>query len=237
MQSSWRKPWRRTLGVAALGAAVLAPGPSLRAQPTSERFTKTLDAALGFGSTARTGALSWNLLYGIGSSRRAKLGLGVRFASFAGKDAVAYTTADAALIRDGRINTLRVSDARTNSLNVAFQVKYQLTDRLEAGFDIDLIGAGFGSARTGSYASTRAALAGPQPADASSFNNLRGGKPDRGQLDSEFFLGYWLSERWGVRVGFSHFLSEYTTVAALDFGNRRYRHSANLGFVALSFRP
>ncbi len=71
----------------------------------------------------------------------------------------------------------------------------------------------------------------------SSFNLLKGGNPDRGQLDSEFFLAYWWSDRWAVRAGFSHFLSEYTTANRLDFGNDRYRHGANLGFVGLTFRP
>lgn len=64
-----------------------------------------------------------------------------------------------------------------------------------------------------------------------------GRAPARGQLDSEFYLAWWWSNRWAVRVGFSHFLSEYRTARTLDSGADRFRHSANLGFVAVSFRP
>lgn len=221
----------------AVVAGLLCAAPCVRAQSTTSRFTPTIDASFGGGASTNTAALSANLFYGIGSSGRAKLGLGVRVASFLGGDATVYSTADAALIRAKQINTLAVANPRTQSVNLAFQLKYGLSDRLEGGFNIDIIGAGFGSARTGIYASTKASLAGSQGADVSSSNSLRGGKPDRGQLDSEFFLAYWPKPRWAVRVGFSHFLSEYTTVVPLDFTNSRYRRTANLGFLALTFKP
>ena len=70
----------------------------------------------------------------------------------------------------------------------------------------------------------------------SGFDLLLGGKPDRGQLDSEFFLAYWFTESWAVRAGLSHFASGYTTDTKLDNGADRYRASQNLGFLAVSWR-
>ena len=222
-------------GVAA--AALLGLSPRAQAQSAGSGWSRTVDLAFGAASSRQTGALSANLFRGFGNSRRFKLGLGLRVASFRGRGALAYDTADAGLITDKRVNTLRVPDPRTYSANLAFHAHYGLTDRLDAGFNIDVIGVGFGAKRTGIYAATKASFAGPQSARASTFDNLRGGNPDRGQLDSEFFLSWWLTKRWAVRAGFSHFFSEYTTAIPLDDGNDRYRHKANLGMLAVSFRP
>ena len=202
-----------------------------------DRYSRTVDIAAGIGGSKVTAALAWNHYLGIGESRRLKLGVGARLSSFFGSGALDYSTAHADLIKQGSVSHLTISDARTSALNLAFVSRLRIVSRLEAGFDIDLVGAGFGSSRTGDYRSAAASLSGPQPADAATFNLLLGGKPDRGQLDSEFYLAWWWSDRWAVRGGFSHFLSEYRTARTLDAGSDRFRHSANLGFVAVSFRP
>jgi len=195
----------------------------------------TVDAAFGIGD-GTTAAVSLNNFYGIALlSRTLSPGLGIRVASYFGRDNVSFSTADADLIRSNKTNTLSISGAQTNSVNLSFHLKGEILPRFELGFDIDLIGFSFGNSRFGDYSSSNASLAGLQPAHASSFNVLLGGKPDRGQLDSEFYAAYWLSDDWALRAGFSHFISEYTTDNALDFGNNRFRHSANLGFVAVVY--
>lgn len=224
-------------GLGALVAMGLAPGRPAGAEESRSAYSRTLDLAVGAGSSKATGALSWNHFRGFGESRRLKVGLGLRLASFFGGQDLAYSTADAGLIKQNKLNTLSVSGARTHSINLEFQIKYRLLRKVEAGFDIDLVGVGFGPAKTGDYVSNSPAFSGPQRAEVSSFDLLKGGNPDRGQLDSEFFLAYWWSDRWAIRAGFSHFRSEYTTARPLDFANDRYRHEPNLGLVALTFRP
>jgi hypothetical protein len=221
----------------ALVAMGLAPGGSAGAEEARSAYSQTADLAVGVGSSKVTGVISWNHFRGFGNSRRLKVGLGLRLASFFGGQDLPYSTADAELIGQNKINTLKVSDARTDSLNLEFQIKYRFLRKVEAGFDIDLIGVGFGPARTGEYVSGSPTFSGPQRAEVSSFDLLKGGRPDRGQLDSEFFLAYWWSERWAIRAGYSHFRSEYTTLRPLDFANDRYRHERNLGLVAVTFRP
>ncbi len=237
MSSSGFAPRLLAASLYSVAAAGLLAGLPAYADQRSSVLSQTLDAAVGAGSSQWTGAVSWNPSYGLGDSRRLRIGLGVRLAFFFGGNDLSYTTADATLIKQDKVNTLAISGARTNSLNLDLQLKYRFLGRVEAGFDIDLLGVGFGQATTGSYRSRDPALSGAQRGDVSSFNLLKGGSPDRGQLDSEFFLAYWWSDRWAVRAGFSHFLSEHTTVNRLDFGNDRYRHGANLGFVGLTFRP
>lgn len=224
------------LGPLASWALISGQTTAAAASVPDPRYTQTFDLAAGAGSSAHTGALAWKHLYGFGSARRVKAGFGLRLSSFLGRDDLEYTTADAELIKDGRVNTLTVSSPRTQALNVMIEVKYRLLAGLEAGFDIDVVGFGFGRAATGRYRATDPRLSDLQSGEPSSLSLLKGGSPDRGQLDSEFFLAYWWSPKWGIRAGFSHFLSEYTTASRLDFGNDRFRHSANLGFVGLSYR-
>jgi hypothetical protein len=214
-------------------AATLAT--AAQAESGSSRWSQTVDLAGGVGSNRFTGALSWNHLYGF-LDQRLRVGLGARFASFFGSGAIPYTTADASLIRANRVNTLTVPDPQAYSLNAQFIINVRVVAGLELGFDIDLIGFAFGPSRTGLYAATDPQFAGEQRASVSGFDLLLGGKPDRGQLDSEFYVAYWLTETWAVRAGLSHFATGYTTDNKLDNGADRYRASQNLGFLALSWR-
>ncbi len=193
--------------------------------PVLPHFIQTFDFAIGAAAHEYTAALSLHTLYGFGSSRRLKVGLGTRFFSFFGGDNLGYTTAEASLISSNLVNTLNISGAQTNSLNATFHINYNLIAGLVLGFNIDLIGVGFGNSRSGA-----------QPASTSSFNILLGGKADRGQLDSEFFAAYEFTDHLTVRGGLSHLSSEYTTSAKPDNGNNRYRHSTTLPFIAVSYR-
>lgn len=227
------------IGVGSGASVALAqPIATNSSDPYSARrgLNHTVDAAFGLGD-GTTAAVSLNNFYGIELlSRTLSPGLGVRVASYFGRDNVSFSTADAGLIRSNRTNILSISGAQTNSVNLSFHLKGEILPGFELGFDIDLIGFGFGNSRVGIYNSTDASLAGPQAAHASSFNVFLGGKPDREQLDSEFYAAYWLNDHWALRAGFSHFISEYTTDNALDYGNNRFRHSANLGFIAVAYR-
>ena len=223
----------RLAGPLALAAALA--GAAARADEGDSPWSQSVDLAGGLGSNRFTGALSWNHFYGF-FDQRLRVGLGARFASFFGSGAIPYTTADASLIRANKVNTLTVTQPQAYSLNAQFLIAVRAVAGLELGFDIDLVGFAFGPSRTGSYAATDPRFAGAQRASVSGFDLLLGGKPDRGQLDSEFYLAWWFTETWAVRAGVSHFASGYTTDTKLDNGADRYRASQNLGFLAVSWR-
>src|SRR5262249_21763069 len=133
-------------------------------------FAFHLDVAFGVGSTLSTAAVSFDALYGFGSSRLLRVGLGARYSAAFGGDKVPFTTADATLIRQNQINTLLMSSAQTQSLNAVFHLQFNVIAGLVLGFDIDLIGLGFGITKTGNYISTNSSFSGDQPASPSSFN-------------------------------------------------------------------
>ncbi len=194
-----------------------------------------VDLAAGVASERKSGALAVYQLFGAGLLDGLSVGAGARFSAFLGGRRLGYTSADATLISQNQVNTLTIDIARTYSVNAAGYVEYEplgVAPGLALGFNIDLVGFGFGNRVVGSYAATDPALAGAQGASASGFNVLLGGKPDRGQLNSELYLAYRLAG-WAVRAGLSHFISEYTADRALDLGNDRFRISSNILFVSV----
>lgn len=174
-------------------------------------------------------------IWGLTPMGPAKIGLGTRLASFYSFGKNSYTTADASLIGAGRVNTLEINRALTFSANLALVVIYPLSEKWDLGMNIDFLGLGFGSDRDGLYAGPSASLNGIQQASPSSFNALLGGRTDRGQLDSEFFVAYRFSD-FTFRTGWKHFVSEYTTSATLDDGNQRFRKSSDSVFAAVAWK-
>src|SRR5258707_9674801 len=106
---------------------------------------------------------------------------------------------------------------------------------LRGGRNIGWPGVGSGRGVAGQYAPLDPAFAGPERASPSRLNLFLFGRHDYGQLDSEFFAGYWFGS-WGVRAGVSHMSTEYTTSRPLDGNNDRFRASATRGFLALGYR-
>ncbi len=187
-----------------------------------------------FGGGANRSALSV-AIWGLTTAGPAKIGLGARMASFYSFGKNSYTTADASLISAGRVNTLEINRALTLSANLALIVLYPLSEKWDLGMNIDFVGLGFGSERDGVYTGPTASLNGTQKASPSSFNALLGGRTDRGQLDSEFFIAYRF-ENFTLRTGWKHFVSEYTTTVSLDDGNQRFRKSSDSVFVAAAWK-
>ena len=70
----------------------------------------------------------------------------------------------------------------------------------------------------------------------SSFNLLLGGAKDLGTLNSEFYAGYKIHNRIGIRAGYSFFFSEVKIIdpnSALEV--ELLRNQFGLGFIAVNF--
>jgi hypothetical protein len=166
---------------------------------------------------------------------RLNAGIGGRFSTFFGSGSVVFPNGNAGLIAAGARDTLTVDHPRSYAVNLMFAISVRLFAGLEAGMNIDLTGVGFGPEVTAQYAGLTPAASGAQKASPSRLNLFLFGRHDYGQLDSEFFAGYWRGS-WGVRAGVSHMSTEYTTTRPLDGNNDRFRASATRGFVALGYR-
>ncbi|MBK9518329.1 MAG: hypothetical protein IPO09_13475 [Anaeromyxobacter sp.] len=217
----------------ALLLASLAP--AARALDLGARLGQEASASVAVASGRATAAASW-LLVLEPLPGRLQLGAGARLMGFGGFEPIDFSTGDPELIASGQTTSLAVSDARVLSLNLVVQAVVRLVGPLEAGANIDLAGFSLGPERTGDHRTSDPAFAGPRPARVSSPNLLLIGDRDRGQLDSEFFLGWRVTEALTVRAGLGHVATEYLTLDPVDSGNRRFRRFTNQPFLGLAWR-
>jgi len=226
--------------------AVVINGQAQSSYPKKQTYA---DIALSAGG-GFSGALSYNSLYGVGKSKRFKIGWGARLTSFSGKD-LNYYTAPAKLTSGEigpqviflenvltNIDTLKLTKAQTNALNLSIHLQYSLK-KIDVGFNIDAVGATFGGQQSGTFIakSTRSSLHNTvQTAKPTTLNALLISDNDWGSLNSELYGRYWVNDKIGIRAGASFQFSEYTTSKKLTFENDRFRNKALMPFIALSIR-
>lgn len=199
-----------------------------------------IDLALGMGENSSFSyALSWNTSYGLFSSNKFRLGYGIRFSGFTGSE-LNYITAPADLTGDdATIDTLLVNSPHSMGLSALINLQYQFSSKFKLGFNIDVIGVGFGSTDDSRFISSENTGQYPQTLESSpsSFNLLLGGDNDLGQIKSEFYIAYALSEKTWLRGGMDMTFSEYTTNQELTNANDRFRYKPVLVFLAVSYNP
>ncbi|NJM94118.1 MAG: hypothetical protein HC842_05115 [Cytophagales bacterium] len=137
------------------------------------------------------------------------------------------------------MDTLRLSSAASYSLNAAVYIQYQVLPKLAIGFNIDALGLGFGAEQDAQFINNSAspAIGSAERAAPTASNLLLVGNNDIGQLKSEFYVAYRLSDRLSVRAGMDYTFSEYTATRTLAQDNDRFRFKAGMGFLAISFQP
>lgn len=226
--------------------------PFLLALPLSALAQKsytTADVALAGGSGAFSPAVSVNRFWGFGEHGKFKIGLGLRLTSFFGND-IDFRTAPARLTSGkeslaalfsedivANIDTLRMPRAQTNALNLVVHLQYTFGSRFDVGFNIDAIGATFGSKKSGEFlARSQGRPVTIEPAKVTPFNLLLISDSDRGSLNSELYARYWVRPKVGLRAGLSFQFSEYTTDRKLTFNNDRFRAKTLMPLVALSVK-
>ncbi len=208
--------------------------------PTLPKKESNVDLALGLGENSSFSyAFSWNTSYGLFSSNKFRLGYGIRFSGFTGSE-LNYITAPADLTSDDQtIDTLLVNSPHSMGLSALVNIQYQFSPKFKLGFNIDAIGLGFGSSDNSRFISSENTGQYPETVEASpsSFNLLLGGDNDLGQIKSEFYIAYALSEKTWLRGGMDMTFSEYSTNQKLTHENDRFRYKPVLVFLAVSYNP
>jgi hypothetical protein len=221
------------LGRKAIAAfAILVSAEVANAQalpPTSEaRF----EWAIGAASDRFTGAFSFSNHHGIALNQRIRIGYGVRYSFFTGND-LRFRTSDRDDLNGAPTEHAVVGKPVIHALNLVVHASSRILGRAELGFNIDVIGVGFGPDRR---LVPEGAMSPAQQGSPTSLNLLRGSARDRGTLNSEFYLGWLLTDHFLLRGGLSHFVAEYGTDEAFPGGSTRLRVDGNLPFIALGYR-
>ncbi len=178
-----------------------------------------LDGSFGYGSDAWRASLSSQWRLSVGS--RLALGAGARLTYYAG-EAGEYRNQGATAI--ALPATLEI-DPSVWGLNLMVSGQVRLIRRLIAGANIDVAGIAGGPDRSAGGASLE-----PAP-----WSLLLYGDDDRGSLNSEFFLGYDLDDRFQLRGGVSHYVVGYR--ASDGTTDTRYLRFDTVPFLALRWVP
>ncbi len=205
-----------------LGFGILVVAAAAEGAPFVLHRSAELSAGGAVGATKF--AVSWTPLVGLFDDRL-RLGLGARLGTYLLRTG---------LTLGGPDGKLSAPDLQAIALNSFVQARVRVVGELELGANIDVFGYAFGSSVRAAYQVPSSPFARHQAAHVSHLDLLEFGSADRGQLDSEFFLGYRFGY-FGARAGFTHFSLELMTRRPLDGGRDRFRHAFSGGFAALSY--
>ncbi|WP_025763539.1 hypothetical protein [Dyadobacter tibetensis] len=202
----------------------------------SLRHQFLIDAGVAVGSSNFSGMGAFQYDHYFGKNNRIIVGTGLRFTGFSGSD-LNFTTAPANLTsNDANIDTLLVSSPRVYAANLMLNLGYRITDKWQAGFSIDLVGFSFGPTESPRYISNgkyRTVSAKP-----TSPNYLLIGDRDNGSLNSQFYVKYKFSKRFGAKVAYQYLFNELrttTTVQTLPEPNNRFRNKSSSAYVGAYF--
>jgi hypothetical protein len=210
---------------------------------------KLLEFTAGAGSFRGSFSLAYFQTVKLGQANRFGIGAGLRLTSLVGAN-LYYITAPAELTSGGtsplilfkeniaaNIDSLLIKTPQVNSLNLLINIQYQVSERITAGFNIDLAGASFGKRTRGNYIngySGKNTQAEPTP-----LNLLLISDNDRGSLNSEFYGRYSLNTRWNIKTGIQFLFTEYTTVTKAQVSpkeNDRFRNKALLFAAGITYK-
>lgn len=217
--------------------------------PSSIQENAFTHVSMSLGNNQKMLALSLGSFYGLGKKKKFKVGLGLRYSGFVGKN-LNYLTAPAKLtsgatgpqvlfseIDPNNYDTFFMPKSRVNAINLSINLQYALNSKLDVGFNIDAIGFSFGGSKNGIFSSSLLPSTIAVKAKPTSFNALLISDNDIGTLNSELYVKYWLKENMGIVGGLSFVFTEYTTENKLTFNNDRFRNKALMFMLGFSYKP
>jgi hypothetical protein len=195
-----------------------------------------VDLSAGFGSSQAGIVAGYFHNWHFGKKNRLFIGTGVRFNSYFGSDINFLSAPSDLASEESKTDTLAVPKSNIFATNVLINLGYSFNSRLQAGFNIDLIGFSLGSEKTASFIANGSTT--PAKAKPTGFNLLLVGNNDIGTLNSEFYLRYRISPKIGIKAAYQYFFAELKTdtkVQTIPEKNDRFRNKASLFNVGISY--
>ncbi|MBP6686985.1 MAG: hypothetical protein KA160_03930 [Lacibacter sp.] len=210
------------------------------AQVKSNNKAQLLDLSGSIGSNQGSVAASYIHNWHLGKKQKFSIGAGARFTSYFGSNQYFITapakitsgaTGPGVLFKENiqaNLDSLLVSSASMNALNLSINLGYRITSKLTAGFNIDAIGFSFGGEKAAKYVNGTTVT--NTTAKPTGFNALLISDNDLGTLNSELFAAYAFNKKWSAKLGFQFLFTEYTTttmVQQFPEPNDRFRNKVS----------
>jgi hypothetical protein len=208
---------------APLGAQSLAGTPNI------------YDVSAGFGD-ATSVAFSFHRMANAGTSEKLRFGLGGRATLMVG-DLMLQPQTRNRVVPFSVHDTLSISVAPV-LINLVGHADWTFSDRLTAGMNVDLFGVTTGGSRTGTYKENQSATPENVNAKPSSTNIFGFGiGDDKGLLNSEFYVGWKLTDKYTLRGGLSRQRVQYNTEFAMASFTSEFAKYNHMAFVGLRITP
>lgn len=187
---------------------------------TTSNPSHNVELSIAVGTGVLGGVGYWQE-WGLGKNKAIKLGYGARLSSYFGKD-VNHLSAPPDFFNDEATqDSLFVGSPQMSNLALYIGAGYLIKEKVELGFNIDVVGVTFGGDKEAIY--TGDGVPTPTTANPGSITALLLGPNDIGMVRSDFFAGYKINDTWKARLGFGYLFTEYRTPTELQAGNTRYR--------------
>jgi hypothetical protein len=228
---------------------LLFAGIGFTASAQSPSVQQRAELTGSIGSSQGSAVLSYVHNWQLGKKKKFEIGTGARFTSYFGSNQY-FITAPAKLTSGSsgpgvlfkenipaNIDSLLLSSAQINALNITINLGYHLSKKFYAGFNIDAVGFSFGGEQSARFISNSAGQT--TTAKPTGFNALLISDNDRGTLNSELFLRYNFNEKWSARAGYQFLFTEYTTNTEIQRQpepNDRFRNKVSAVLIGVSYK-
>lgn len=195
-----------------------------------------LDLSMAIGEDVMLSSFQWDKLFPIALKKRIKIGFGTRMNIANYWDKSFYTAPPQRV--NNTFDTLTMSHQTVFFFNLQFLAEIALLKWWDVGMNIDLVGVSWGARTDGNYYSSAFGHTGSnQTALPENLNLMLFGNNDFGNLNSQFYLRFWPSDKVFIKAGMS--LATFTTLtdAQLNNGNSRFHAGSYMGFVSLGWTP
>lgn len=185
--------------------------------------------------------------------KKLKFGYGLRLTSYFGYQN-SYKSAPAQIVKqtsgpavlfaktlEKNLNFIESFNPQINFINSYIILQYTFAQKFDIGFNIDIIGFGIGGNTDALFKnSLQSKTTTPVSVSQANFNLLLIDVNDIGNLNSELFLRYWITQKWAAKIAINHFFTEIKTdimIQTIPSQNDRFRLVSDLITIGVTFKP
>jgi hypothetical protein len=170
---------------------------------------------------------NWNLSKSKKLFKNIFVGTGIRGLGYFGKDKY-FTSAPPSLYGTTDEDSLFAPKPALYSINSFVNFGYNISKKIQVGFNLDVIGFSFGPTGSPNFISN--GISTVASASPTKLNALLVGANDIGTLNGGLFVSYKLNDKIGFRVSYHTLFTELKTkqiLQTIPSQNDRFRHGSN----------
>lgn len=204
-------------------------------QSLNNRQEQLLNTSAGTNGDGFLTTAAYEYNWGVGQKKAFRLGAGIRMSAFFGGTKY-YRSAPPELYNDDeKADSIYIVERpQQNNIALYISAAYRIKQKVELGFNIDVIGYSFGAEKMITYVNRYQTLE-LKYAKPNSLSLLLVDANDRGMVNSQFWIGYQINNQWAIRGGVSHLFTEYKTNRKGPQNNDRFRGVNNIPFLAVRY--